>query len=91
MTEELNKLIGFENDISTYTWPEFDASKTIDDEKEIPVQVNGKLKATIKITLDEEESSVKKKALDAISNAVEGKTVLKEIYVKNKIYNVVVK
>jgi len=91
MTEELNKLIGFENDISTYTWPEFDDSKTIDDEKEIPVQVNGKLKATIKIALDEEESSVKEKALDAISSIVEGKTIVKEIYVKNKIYNVVVK
>ena len=91
MTEELNKLIGFENDISTYTWPEFDASKTIDDEKEIPVQVNGKLKATIRIALDEEEDSVKEKALDAISNVVEGKTIVKEIYVKNKIYNVVVK
>ena len=91
MTEELNKLIGFENDISTYTWPEFDASKTIDDEIEIPVQVNGKLKATIRIALDEEEASVKEKALDAISNSVEGKTIVKEIYVKNKIYNVVVK
>ena len=91
MTEELNKLIGYEEDISTYAWPEYDDSKTIDDEIEIPVQVNGKLKATIKITLDEEESSVKKKALDAISNVVEGKTVLKEIYVKNKIYNVVIK
>ena len=91
MTEELNKLIGFENDISTYTWPEFDDSKTIDDEIEIPVQLNGKLKATIKIVLDEEESSVKEKALDAISNLVEGKTIVKEIYVKNKIYNVVVK
>ena len=91
MTEELNKLIGFENDISTYAWPEFDDSKTIDDEIEIPVQVNGKLKATIKIVLDEEESSVKEKALDAISNIIDGKTVVKEIYVKNKIYNVVVK
>ena len=91
MTEELNKLIGFENDISTYTWPEFDNSKTIDDEIEIPVQVNGKLKATIRIALDEEEASVKEKALDAISNSVEGKTIVKEIYVKNKIYNVVIK
>ena len=91
MTEELNKLIGFENDISTYTWPEFDNSKTIDDEIEIPVQVNGKLKATIRIALDEEEASVKEKALDAISNVVEGKTIVKEIYVKNKIYNVVIK
>ena len=91
MTEELNKLIGFEEDISTYTWPEFDDSKTIDDEIEIPVQVNGKLKATIKIVLDEDESSVKEKAFNEISNIIEGKTVIKEIYVKNKIYNVVVK
>jgi len=91
MTEELNKLIGFEKDLSTYTWPEYDDSKTIDDEIEIPVQVNGKLKATIKIVLDEEEDLVKEKALDAISNIVEGKTIVKEIYVKNKIYNVVVK
>ena len=91
MTEELNKLIGFEDDISTYTWPEYDDTKTIDDEIEIPVQVNGKLKATIKIILDEEETLVKEKALDAISNIVDGKTIVKEIYIKNKIYNVVVK
>ena len=91
ITEELNKLIGFEEDISTYTWPEYDDNKTIDDEIEIPVQVNGKLKATIKIVLDEDESSVKEKALHAISNVVETKTIVKEIYVKNKIYNVVVK
>ena len=91
MTEELNRIIGFEEDISTYTWPEFDDSKTIDDEIEIPVQVNGKLKATIKIVLDEEESSVKEKAQDAISSTIEGKTIVKEIYIKNKIYNVVVK
>ena len=91
ITEELNKLIGFEKDISTYAWPEYDDTKTIDDEIEIPVQVNGKLKATIKIILDEEETLVKEKALDAISNIVDGKTIVKEIYVKNKIYNVVVK
>ena len=91
MTEELNKLIGFEADIATYDWPEYDDSKTIDDEIEIPVQVNGKLKATIKIVLDEEEAQVKEKALDAISSIIDGKTIVKEIYVKNKIYNVVVK
>ena len=91
MTEELNKLIGFEEDISTYAWPEYDDSKTIDDEIDIPVQVNGKLKATIKISLDEDESSVKEKALAAISDKLDGKTIIKEIYVKNKIYNVVAK
>jgi len=91
MTEELNKLLGFEDDVSTYAWPEYDESKTIDDEIEIPVQVNGKLKATIKIALDEEEASVKEKAISAISNNLDGKSIVKEIYVKNKIYNVVAK
>ena len=43
------------------------------------------------ITLNEDESSVKEKAQNAISNAIEGKTIVKEIYVKNKIYNIVVK
>lgn len=91
MTEELNKLIGFEEDISTYAWPEFDESKTIDDEIDIPVQVNGKLKATISISLDEDEISVKEKALAAIYDKLDGKNIVKEIYVKNKIYNVVAK
>ena len=91
ITEELNKLLGFEQDVSSYKWPEYDEAKTIDDEIEIPVQVNGKLKATIKIALDEEETSVKEKVHTAISELVEGKTIVKEIYVKNKIYNIVLK
>ena len=91
MTEELNKLLGFEEDISTYAWPEYDDAKTIDDEIEIPVQINGKLKATVKIALDEEESSIKEKVHCAIAEQIDGKTIVKEIYVKNKIYNVVVK
>ena len=73
ISEELNKLIGFEADVASYSWPEFDEAKTIDDEITLPVQINGKLKANITIYLDEDEESVK------------------EIYVKNKIYNVVVK
>ena len=63
----------------------------IDDEIEIPIQVNGKLKATIKIQLDEEESSVKEKVHDSIIDKLEGKSIVREIYVKNKIYNIVVK
>ena len=91
MTEELNKLAGFEGEIATYEWPTYDEAKTIDDEMEIPVQVNGKLKATIMIALDEEEASVKEKVHEAISGKLDGKNIVKEIYVKNKIYNVVVK
>ena len=91
MTEELNKIAGFEADISTYSWPEYDEAKTVDDEITLPIQFNGKLKATITISVDEDESSVKEKVHNAIDSKLDGKTIVKEIYVKNKIYNVVVK
>ena len=91
ISEELNKLIGFEDDVASYSWPEFDEAKTIDDEITLPVQINGKLKANITIYLDEDEESVKEKVHNAIQSKLDGKTIVKEIYVKNKIYNVVVK
>ena len=91
ITEELNKLIGFEEDISTYEWPSYDEEKTIDDEIDLPVQVNGKLRANIKIVLDEQEDSVKEKALASVSGRIEGKVIAKIIYVKNRICNIVVK
>ena len=91
ISEELNKLIGFEDDVASYSWPEFDEAKTIDDEITLPIQFNGKLKATIQISLDEDENSIKKKVHDAIESKLDGKTIIKEIYVKNKIYNIVVK
>ena len=91
ITEELNKIAGFDADVSTYSWPEYDEAKTIDDEITLPIQFNGKLKATITISVDENESSVKEKVHNAIDSKLDGKTIVKEIYVKNKIYNVVVK
>lgn len=91
ITEELNKIAGFEADVSTYSWPEYDESKTVDDEITLPIQFNGKLKATITISVDENESSVKEKVHNAIDSKLDGKTIVKEIYIKNKIYNVVVK
>ena len=91
ITEELNKIAGFDADVSTYSWPEYDEDKTVDDEITLPIQFNGKLKATITISVDEDESSVKEKVHNAIDSKLDGKTIVKEIYVKNKIYNVVVK
>ena len=91
ITEELNKIAGFDADISTYSWPEYDEAKTVDDEITLPIQFNGKLKATIAISVDEDESSVKEKVHNAIDSKLDGKTIVKEIYVKNRIYNVVVK
>lgn len=91
ITEELNEIAGFDKAISSYSWPEYDEEKTIDDEITLPIQFNGKLKATIQINLDEAADSVKEKVHEAIDSKLDGKTIVKEIYVKNKIYNIVVK
>ena len=91
MTEELWSQLGYENEIAYEEWPTYDEAKTISDEIELPIQINGKLKATIMINLDEDESSIKEKVHKAIANQLDEKTIVKEIYVKNKIYNVVVK
>lgn len=94
ITEELwNLSLGHNNSIAYEKWPKFDESKTIDDEIELPVQVNGKVKATVMIPLNAEESTVKEivKQNENVQNAILDKNVVKEIYVKNKIYNIVVK
>ncbi len=92
ITEELwNISLGHNNTISYEKWPEYDESKTINDEITLPIQINGKLKATISISLDEDEESVKNKVHNAIDSKLDDKSIVKEIYVKNKIYNIVVK
>ena len=90
MTEELNEIVFADKPISSCKWPIYDESKTIDEQIEIPIQVNGKLKATVMIDLDEDEASVKEKVHTAIQDKIDGKNIKKEIYVKNKIYNVVI-
>ena len=67
--------------------------KIVEDEKEIAVQVNGKVRATIKIAVDEAEDSIKAKALEEenVKRHMEGKEVVKVIVIKGKIVNIVVK
>ena len=92
ITEELSNIaMGYDDTISYSKWPKYDEAKTINDEITLPIQFNGKLKATISISLDEDEVSVKNKVHEAIDSKLDGKTIVKEIYVKNKIYNIVVK
>jgi len=92
ITEELNEELGF-NPLCESTWPIYDEAKTIDSEIEIPVQFNGKLKATVTVPLNSEENNVKEVVHknETVCGLLEGKTIIKEIYVKNKIYNIVVK
>ena len=92
ITEELNEELGFKP-ICESTWPIYDEAKTIASEIEIPVQFNGKLKATITVPLNSDEKNVKEivHKNETVCGLLEGKTIVKEIYVKNKIYNIVVK
>ena len=92
MTEELwQTVLGGTEMLAYMEWPTYDEEKTIADEITLPIQFNGKLKATITISLDEEEENVKAKVHEAVCDKLENKTIVKEIYVKNKIYNIVVK
>lgn len=91
VTEEIYSLIGNDRTIAESSWPTYDETKTIDDEIEIPIQINGKLKDTVIIIKDSEENIVKQLVHDKISDILDGKNIVKEIYVNNKIYNIVVK
>jgi len=91
ITEELWNILGHENSIAYEKWPVYDEAKCKSDEYNLPIQVNGKLRANITIPFDTEEVVIKEKAHEAVSSHLEGKTIVKEIYVKNKIYNIVIK
>ena len=91
--EELWEMLGHNNTIAFEAWPKYDESKIVEDEKEIAVQVNGKVRATIKIAVDESEESIKEKALEEenVKRHTEGKEIVKMIVIKGKIVNIVVK
>jgi leucyl-tRNA synthetase len=91
--EEIWSQLGHDNTIAYEKWPEYDEEATKDDEIEIAVQVNGKVKGKLMVAADEDEASVKAKgeALDNVAAAMAGKTVVKEIYIKGRILNIVVK
>ena len=92
ITEELNSMLCFEP-ICNSAWPKYEEEKTIEKELEIGVQVNGKLRASIKIEKDEDIEKVKEKALqeENVLKNIEGKEIVKVIVVPNRIVNIVVK
>lgn len=93
ITEELWQMLGHNTTMAYEPWPCYDESKVVDEEFDIAVQVNGKLRATITINLNDDEETIKKKALsnENVIRHTEGKDIVKVIVIKNKIVNVVVK
>ena len=92
ITEELNENLGFKP-ICESTWPIYDDAKLVQTEFDIAVQVNGKVRGTITINVNDSEDEIKNKALacENVKRHTDGKEIVKVIVIKNKIVNVVVK
>jgi len=93
MTEEIWNILGYNETISYEKWPEFDESKTVEDNVEIGVQVNGKLRGSIEVSNDTTEDDMIKLALsnENVKRHTEGKEIIKTIVIKKRIVNIVVK
>ena len=92
ITEELNESLG-EKPICESSWPEYDEAKTILEEKEIGVQVNGKLRGSINVHVNDSDDVIKEKALsnENVIRHIDGKEIVKIIVIKGRIVNIVVK
>ena len=93
ISEEIWQKIGLEGYLHDEAWPEYDESKTKDQVIQMPIQVNGQVRGTIEISVDDDQDKIKEIALkdENINRFVEGKTIIKEIFVAGKIFNIVVK
>ena len=91
--EEMWSLLGHNDTIAYESWPTYDESKTADDSVEVALQINGKLKGTIMLPVNcpKDDAIAAAKADERVAAAIEGKTIVKEIAVPNKIVNIVVR
>ncbi len=93
VTEEMWEKMSFGGAVTDQTWPEYDEAKCVDATVEIAVQVNGKIKARINVAteISNEDAIAAAKEVDAVKELIDGKQVVKELYVKGKLVNIVVK
>ena len=93
IAEEIWEKFGMKGYCSLAAWPEYDESKLVESTMEIAVQISGKFKATVSVPSDTDKDSViaAAKANEKISSIIEGRTIVKEIYVENKLVNIVVR
>ena len=93
VAEEIWEQIGGEGLLAVAQWPDYDEAKTVDAAIEVPVQICGKRRATVTIAKDAaaDEAIATAKADEKVQEILEGKTIIKEIYVPGKIINIVAK
>ena len=93
ITEELYQLIGCAGVLNEQQWVEFDEALCVDSTIEIVCQVNGKIKCKLNVSSDIEQADViaAAKSDDKVKEAIDGRNIVKEIYVKGKLVNIVAK
>ena len=93
ITEELWSMAGFEGQLNATQWPKYDEAKCAESSVEIVVQINGKIKAKLSVPVDisSEDAIALAKENEKIVSELNGKTIIKELYVKGKLVNIVAK
>ena len=91
ITEEIWEIIGGEGRLYEQSWPEYEEAKTVESTVEIAVQINGKTKVTLSIGKDDAKDDVLARAKEALGDRLDGKNIIKEIYVPGRIVNIVAK
>ena len=89
--EEMWEAEGGEGLCSLAAWPKYDEAKTVDATVELPVQINGKVRGTVSLPVNCSKEEALAAAKEAVAASIEGKTIVKEIVVPNKIINIVVR
>jgi leucyl-tRNA synthetase len=91
ISEEMWEVFGRKKSVFEEKWPEYDKEKTRDDEVEIAVQLNGKYRVSATVPNDSEQEFVSSEAKKALGTRLDRLNVVKEIYVKNRLINIVAK
>ena len=93
ITEELNEKYNLGEELAYSTWPVYDKDKIVDDEVEVVVQINGKVRGKVTVPSDITEDEIKEKIreIDNVKRYLEGATIIKEIYIPKKLVSIVIK
>ena len=93
ITEEIWEEMGFEGRLNQAKWPEYDEAKCVESTVEIVVQINGKLRGRINIPADitAQDAIALAKEQETVKSQIDGKTIVKELYVPKKLVNIVVR
>ena len=93
ITEELNEKYNLGEELCYSEWPKYDEAKTIDDEIEVVVQINGKVRGKVIVPSDisEEDIKVKVREIENVKKYLDGSTIVKEIYIPKKLVSIVIK